>query len=70
MRRHKVSLEVQALSANEQALRYISSPTMGLPGGRDALDFVDEASEENVRQALKACIRTARLALAHGKPRP
>lgn len=48
----------------EAALRYISSPTMGLPGGRDALDFVDEASEVNARAALKACIRTARQALA------
>ena len=46
------------------ALRYIASPTMGLPAFRDALDYVDEAGEKNAREALKACIRTARMALA------
>jgi hypothetical protein len=56
----ELTQQVADLSA---ALRYISSPTMGLPGGRDALDYVDEASEKNAREALKACIRTARQAM-------
>lgn len=56
------AIEQQLIKAR-QALTYISSPTMGLLPGRDALDFVDEASEDNVRLALKACIGTARAAL-------
>ena len=53
-----------------EALRYISSPTMALPGDRDAYDFaMDGATELMARGALQICIRTARAALS-GEPTP
>lgn len=64
MRNATLEQRLSEFKKGRDALTYISSPTMGLPGGRDALDFVDEASEGNVRLALKACIRTARQAMA------
>ena len=46
------------------ALGYISSPTMGLPGGADAATFcMDGATEQAARMALQCCIETARQAL-------
>jgi hypothetical protein len=45
-------------------LNYISSPTMGLPGGADAYEYAAEgASETAARYALQICIRMARMAL-------
>lgn len=48
----------------QTALGYISSPTMGLPGGADAATFcMDGATEQAARIALQCCIETARQAL-------
>jgi len=44
-------------------LTYISSPTMGLPPGRDAREFAMETPERTARYALQLCIDNARLAL-------
>ena len=49
---------------HSMALQYISSPTMGLPSGKDAVEYVREAPEDQVRLALEVCIRTARQALS------
>jgi hypothetical protein len=55
--------EIERLRA---ALRYISSPTMSLPGGADAAQHALVADERAVRLALETCIRTAREALTNG----
>lgn len=48
----------------QQALQYITSPTMGRPGDIDAYDFAAEGSTEAAaRYALQICIRMARAAL-------
>lgn len=48
----------------EEALRYISQPTMGYDGQTDIYEFVQkQASEQAVRTALATCIRIARTAL-------
>jgi hypothetical protein len=50
----------------EAALRYISRPSLGWDQGRDGdfIPFIQTASESNVRIALRACVETARQALA------
>jgi hypothetical protein len=47
------------------ALRYISSPTMGLPPGREAEEFVrsGDVDDERGLYSLEVCIRTAKMAL-------
>lgn len=45
------------------ALNYITSPTMGLPGGADAYTYAQECPEHMARMALQICIRMAREAL-------
>jgi len=55
-------------AAVEQAmprLVYASSPTMGLPAGRDAAEFASEATELMAREALRNCILNARDAKAY-----
>ncbi len=51
-------MERQVPMTAEQSLRYISSPTMGLPSGRDAEEYALEADERLVRLALqvRSCI--------------
>lgn len=52
------------LTLARAALRYISSPTMGLPAGVDAREFaMSGSSERNARYALQLCIGQARDAL-------
>ncbi len=55
--------EIKRLRA---ALRYISSPTMSLPGGADAAQHALVADARAVRLALQTCIRMAREALTNG----
>jgi hypothetical protein len=59
----RLGAEMERLRA---ALRYISSPTMSLPGGADAAQHALVADERAVRLALETCIRTAREALTNG----
>lgn len=48
----------------QEALTYISSPTMTLPAGADAAEFaLDGATEDGARRALHTCITMARSAL-------
>ena len=54
-------ISTDQLNKVRAALTYISSPTMGLPPGRDAAEFAgSDATEQHVRLALQTCIRIAR----------
>ena len=60
----ELSAERDEITRLRAALGYISSPTMGLPGGADAATFcMDGATEQAARIALQCCIETARQAL-------
>lgn len=55
---------VQArLAIAEAALRYIASPTMGLPPGLDAHEHAGKTPESMAQDALQRCISQARDAL-------
>ena len=58
-----IALLEEKLAKADEALRYITSPTMGL-NGQDPEEFAMEgATEANARSALATCIRIAKQAM-------